>query len=768
MSEKIMLSGKWELFIADCVEEEKAKKFYTREQLLKSGFKMIEGSVPGNFELDMQAAGLADDFFYADNILKAQDYENYSLWYYREFEISDFPKTEDYIVFEGIDTFADIYLNGELLATTDNMLIPYEFIVSEKLCKKNELIVHIKPTVPEAQKYEFEPCCTIFQKYNAESLSVRKAPHMYGWDIMPRVISGGLWREVYIERRPKERINEFYMYTVKANPTNAEVWAYFNLSRINDIRNYSVKITGICGESRFESTHPLWHNEGTIKMSVKEPLLWWPKNMGKTNLYRVKAELLYFEKSVDSLEFNFGIRTVRLDRTSLTDESGNGEFKFYINNEPMFVMGTNWVPLDAFHSRDAKRLDKALELLDDVGCNAVRCWGGNVYEDHTFFDFCDSHGIAVWQDFSMGCAAYPQNDDFCNRLKSETEKIVKKLRRHPSLIIWAGDNECDEAYTEWSPLTKNPAKNKLTRMIIPDVLWRLDPARPYLPSSPYVDEIAFNSGDFHLLPEKHLWGPRDYFKGDYYKNSVAHFASETGYHGCPNVESVKKFISPDKLWPFENNDEWIIHAACMERGNKCSYSYRIPLMVSQVKTLWGNVPDNLEEFSIASQISQAEADKYFIERFRMGKWRRTGVIWWNLIDGWPQFSDAVVDYYFSKKTAYYYIKRTQAPICLMLSEPENGYLRLVAANEYPKNMNIEYTVTDMTDDTVVISGKTVLPRFSSTEIGKTVFDEKALHFYYICWNIDGKQYKNHYLSGTPPYDLQTYLKYVAKADLLKD
>lgn len=762
--EKHLLNGKWTLFISEEGEfNADYNSFTTFEQLEKTPFLKIQGSVPGNFELDMHAEGIIPDLFYGTNALKAQNLEYKHLWYCRCFESNNNPDKNAFLVFDGIDTFADIYLNGKLLGSADNMLIPHEFNVTDKLRAKNEVVVHIKPTAFEAQRYPIEAGCTVFQKYNAASLSIRKAAHMFGWDIMPRILSGGLWRDVYLEYKPKLRIKDVYAYTLKADSENAYICFYYKLSQINRINEYKIRITGACGDSRFEIADKLWHNEDKIRYMLENPLLWWPKNMGAPNLYEIRVELLHGDSVIDYYEFKFGIRTVKLERTDVTDENGSGEFKFYINNEPMFVMGTNWVPLDAFHSRDVKRLPEALKLLDEIGCNMVRCWGGNVYENDQFFDFCDTHGIAVWQDFGMGCATYPQTDDLCNKLKTEAEVIVKKLRRHSSLILWAGDNECDEA---WVPFGRNPDDNILTRKILPWVINRNDPFRPYLPSSPYIKGSVFEAGKTDLIPEKHLWGPRDFFKGDYYKKSIAHFASETGYHGCPSLLSIKKFISPEKLWPPENNDEWLAHASCMELCDGANYSYRIPLMIKQVRNLWGEVPDNIEEFVLASQISQAEAMKYFVERFRYGKWRRTGIIWWNLLDGWPQFSDAVVDYYFNKKLAFNYIKRSQEPVCLMFKEPENGWLCLVAANEYRNTVDISYRVTDITENREIISGNTMVKGFSSEIIEKIKFDQCNSHFYFIEWTVNGVNLKNHYLSGNPPFNVGEYVRCAKKCGLV--
>ncbi len=333
-----------------------------------------------------------------------------------------------------------------------------------------------------------------------------------------------------------------------------------------------------------------------------------------------------------------------------------------------------------------------LPMLADIGCNTVRCWGGNVYENEKFYDFCDRNGIMVWQDFAMACAVYPQNDEFAKAIGEEAETIIKALRHHPSIVLWAGDNECDAAHA-WNSHPTDPNENILTRKILPEKVRAHSTFTPYLPSSPYIDEEAYKSGK--PTSEDHLWGPRDYFKGDYYKNTVCHFASETGYHGCPSPESLKKFIPKEHLWGCLDDRYWICHAACMTPDPSDPFYYRIRLMWNQVVTLFGEgsiALSDLEHFSRASQISQAEAKKYFIERFRLTKWRRTGIIWWNLIDGWPQISDAVVDYYGDKKLAYYYIKQSQKPVQMMFDEHCDGKLNLYAVNDTREDKTLAYTV----------------------------------------------------------------------------
>ena len=770
LTERI-LNENWRLYIS---ENRICKDFaeeITDELSLKShGISSIPATVPGNFELDMQKAGLIEDPFYGKNPLDIQKYENRHLWYSVRFDYTGNEPKRAYLIFDGIDTFSDIYLNGNIIGSTDNMFIAYEFAAKGIKNGANELLVHIKPTVIEARRFNFDMDVLTHQKYNAAALSVRKAAHSFGWDIMPRFVSGGLWRNCRLVEKKSDYIEDIYLSTSEISDNKAYICGNFSTVIGGDYSTeYSLDIKGECKESKFSVYfNKLWHNNGAFTFTVENPSLWWLRDMGKQNLYKVTATLYHGEEIVDTTEFNFGIRTVKLEKSDTTDSGGSGEFCFYVNGVRAYIRGTNWVPLDAFHSRDGERLKKALDMLVDVNCNAVRCWGGNVYEDHEFFDFCDKNGVLVWQDFAMGCATYPQNREFLEKMREETEFIVKKLRRHASLALWAGDNECDEASAYWldKNVSRDPNKNRITREIIPEVLKRLDPYREYLPSSPYVSEKAWLNGNRDGLPENHLWGPRDYYKGEFYTKASPHFASEIGYHGCPSAESIKRFISPEKLWPWQGNDEWQVHAACMETDSECPYDYRIALMAGQVKTLFGEDFDDLETFSLASQLSQAEAVKFFIENFRTQKWRRTGLIWWNLIDGWPQFSDAVVDYFYNKKIAYSFIKRSQEPVALMVKEPKDGFLVLTAVNEFLKDISIKYKVTDLTEQAVITEAEADVSSNGISELHKIPFDGDNCRFYVLEWEYGGEKYKNHYISGSAPYNYDKYVAWLREAELI--
>ena len=765
-AKRICLDGKWKLYYGPNEKvADKANQLTTQRALEQSGFSAIEAKVPGNFELALHENGLIDDPFFGINVLKLQEFESYHSWYCLEFDYEGVDGTETF-VFEGIDTFARIYLNGVLIGETDNMLIPHEIPATSLRDGANELVVHLRPATIESRKYVME-AGTSAMRYNYDSLYVRKAPHAYGWDIMPRIVSSGIWRSVYLVQKPADRIVEAYVYTISIDRESkrARVALFYNLAVSQDsLKGYRIRFRGECGDSRFDVSHDVWHTGGRIEAHIANCKFWWPRTMGQPNLYDVTIELYKGDTVVDTKKVRTGFRTVELRRTSVTDLDGSGEFCFYINGERFFVMGTNWVPVDAFHSRDRERLPNILPMLTEIGCNAVRCWGGNVYEDDLFYDFCDENGIAVWQDFAMGCAVYPQDDQFAEKLRVEADAVIKRLRNHPSIILWAGDNEVDDAYG-WTGLKRDPNDNRLTREVLPSSVRRHDPVRPYLPSSPYWDREAFRRGA-RYLPEQHIWGPRDYYKSPFYVNTLAHFASEVGFHGCPSPESIRKFISKEKLWPWQGNEEWLVHASSPELNFNGPYAYRIQLMANQVRELFGKVPDNLEEFALASQIAQAEAKKFLIEFFRTGKWRRTGIIWWNLIDGWPQFSDAVVDYYFNKKLAYHFIRRSQQPVCLMFREPANWRMTLVGCNETLAPAVVSYSVTDLSNGSTVAQGERVIPANGCVDVADIDYSISAKTIYLIEWTHEGRVCKNHYLSGKPAFELEWYVSLMRQADLL--
>jgi beta-mannosidase len=751
---QISLDGDWELTHL----LEGSTPVLHPDDLSRAGGETLPARVPGNVELDLQRAGRLPDPFYGDNVHQLRSLECHEWWYRRRFVAPELsPGQRAVLCFGGLDCIATVWVNGEEVGRAANMLIEHRFDVTGILRpgEENEVVVRLGSAVNAARRHEPDPCESHLPT-NWELLAVRKAAHSGGWDIAPRILSAGIWRPVTLEIHEPTEIISLYYATRRVSESSALISVHYH-SRTDRLvlDGFSIRFSGVCGESRFATEVPARFVSGQCHIEVPHPRLWWPKGYGDPNLYTVTCELLHWGEPVDQRTDRIGLRTVRLQRTEVTSESG-GEFRFEINGTPILVKGANWVPADAFHSRDAERYEACLSLFDDLGCNMVRSWGGGVYEDHAFFDFCDSHGMMVWQDFAFACARYPQSPEFLERVRHEAEAVVRKLRNHPALVVWCGDNECDNVWV-WSG--DDPAHNLITREVLPRVIQRCDPGRPYVPSSPYHAPEKVRRGDARLLPEQHLWGPRDYFKSRFYTETTAHFIGEIGYHGCPNVSSMRRFLDEAHLWPWRENSQWITHCTDSTPGGG-PYKHRVQLMADQIRELFGIDPEALDEFALASQISQAEAKKFFVEMVRLRKWRRTGVLWWNVIDCWPQFSDAIVDYYFGKKLAYYYLRRVQEPVCLMIDEPEHWHVRVVAGNDSRSPAEGPFRVWDADTGETLLEGEFRTQANANQEVGRIRVSHGEHRLFLIEWRVDGRARGNHYLLGKPPIPFERYRKWL--------
>ncbi len=749
------LNGTWKLYFY----EHGTKTIDHPSQLAVSGLKPIDATVPGEAQLDLIKAGLLpEDIYKGENILETQRFETYDWWYETEFVPTE-PKNNEKVVlkFGAVDCFAEYYLNGELIGMSDNAFIDQEFEVEEFLHygEKNFLHVYIKSPIAVINEtpMPFGMNFYSWHMFDPTALLVRKPAHSFGWDIMPRCVTSGLWRDVTLKYRPRFGFESIYFVTHWTDGNNAAIRLYYdaNVPLKYTAKHMKMRVSGKCGDSEFSVERTAYGKAQLVMFDIQNVKLWWPKNYGEPNLYDITVTLLGDDDEVlCEQSMRQGFRIIKLDRTE-TAANGKGRFRFIVNNVPVMVVGTNWVPMDCFHSRDKSRYAKALEMAVDVNCNMLRCWGGNVYEDHEFFDFCDENGIMVWQDFGMACMFYPQTEEYFEKIRIEAESVVKKLRNHTSLAVWSGDNEIDM-------LMRNaglkPSTNKFTREILPNVLLMHDPARSYLPSSPYVSDEAFKLGESAFV-EDHLWGPRDYYKGKYYTNSSACFVSEIGYHGSPSVESLKRTVDQEYMMPSGTNKQWILHSTDMKGGNG-----RVMLMINQIEQLFGFKPNNVEDFATASQISQAEAYKFYIEMIRMRMNSMGGIIWWNLVDGWPQMSDAVVDYFYDKKLAYYYLKRSSQPFCIMMGEAETGGYPIVTANGTRKAVSGKLTITDCESGEMLYEGNFNAGANCNTRLGKLNLPRSAQGMLIIKWETEEGIFFNNYLYGTPGYDFETYKKWL--------
>lgn len=655
------LNGKWDLYFGP---EDVADSASPANLSALPHWKMISAKVPGNVELDLFNAALIEDPQMGSNVFALQKYESYQWWYRTTFKTPAHDKHQEVLLnFEGIDCLGTIWLNDSIIGKTDNMLIPHKFDVTELLRpnEKNELYVQLKSAVLAGRKYLTTPLeYALPGKW--EALNIRKAPHMYGWDIMPRIVSAGLWRDVSLHIKNKTCLSSVYWATQSINKdiNRAEVcidWSFTTeLDKINDLK---VKVTiELEGSKIYERKYPVTGHHDKYKIAIEDAKFWWPKGYGDQPLYNISVELIASKDDLlDQHSGKLGIRTIELKRSEITLPDKKGEFAFIVNGEKIFAKGTNWVPLDALHSRDKNHLEATVNMLVDLNCNMIRCWGGNVYESKDFYELCDKYGILVWQDFAMGCARYPQTDELADKMQAEAEVIIPLLRNHPSLALWAGNNEND-VFLTWIGMNHiDPNSDRISREVLPTAVREHDPFRPYLQSSPYVSPTVFANGfDKKTMPEVHLWGPRGYFKAPFYTDINAHFVSEIGYHGCPDRAILEEMMDTEFVYPWKKdgswNDQWVTKAVAAFPSQDEFGQKRNNLMTKQIKELFGEVPKDLDTFILASQSVQAEAKKFFIESWRIKKGDRSGILWWNLRDGWPIVSDAIVDYYNRKKLAY--------------------------------------------------------------------------------------------------------------------
>lgn len=737
----------------------------------------IPARVPGNVQLDLARAGLLPEPFFAQNMRLLRPLERHEWWYERVFQAPEGAAGMRWaLVFEGLDTLATVWLNGVKLGEADNMLIEQRFEATGAIRPgaENRLVVRLGSVVNKARTYEYDAAATGAERRD-ESLFIRKPPHTWGWDIMPRAVTAGIWRPARLEAIAETAIEQLYFHTARISQTEGAVLGvrFQFRTREMDLDGFALRFHGACNGHTFDHECKVEFLADHCAIPVADARLWWPKGYGEPNLYTVTVTLLHNGQVVAERVERIGIRTVSVERTEKagrarrlepageavaridTPPDPESHFYFKVNGLPVQLRGSNWVPLDAFHSRDIERVDEAIGLVDDLGCNIVRCWGGNVYESERFFDLCDEKGILVWQDFAYACTVYPQTADFLGRVRAEVEAVIRRLRNHPCLALWCGDNENDAIYINHG-LT--PEHNRLTREVIPQVLQRLDPYRHFVPSSPYIPPSLQGVDDpYHRTPEQHLWGPRNYYKSPYYLEHSAHFIGEIGYHGCNNVESIGKFISAEHIWPWQDNPEWRFHDVSHHSGFDRD---RIKLMANQIKEVFGEIPEDLESFVLASQISQAEAKKFFIEYTRARKWATSGIIWWNVLDGAPQFSDAVVDYYFSKKLAYHYIWRAQRPVFVMISEAGTGkYLPVIACNDTRQSADVAYRVTDFAGNTAA-EGKIHLQPGENWQVARIRTYVSDQRLFIIEWDVNGEKFGNHYLSGTPPFRLEQYREWL--------
>lgn len=617
--------------------------------VLKEGFTpdgWLDTEVPGDVATTLLKAGLITGDYYGKD-MECQHFVYESDWiYYRSFFVGkDFDNEKNRLLFEGIDTLADIFLNGRKIGSSRNMFVPWEADVSGLLYygKTNILVVRIYSSVKSIEQINRDG---LYPVNETDRLLLRKSQMNYGWDFCARNLSVGIWKKACIFCKKHTFIKDYFLYTLTADAESAKLSL-----------TVQVKTTGV-EEGLYWEFYLFLNGETVCKkksnygqpviIDVSKPKLWWPRPYGEAVLYDVLLILKKEGMILDKKEGKFGIRTVRLIQDKLP-EGGRG-FRLEINQKCLFIRGANWVPLRTAYG-EIKEEDYAVFIKRAVDANLsmLRVWGGGIYEPDIFFQLCDREGIMVFQDFMFACGVYPQDKEFLAEVSVEAEYVIKSRRNCTSLVIWAGDNEVDQFY-DWFAPEKNYRDNKLNRQVIKKALDLYDPSRPYLessPISPFPEEAGGENPNSSLQGDMHLYyGSLDKNSPVYYKKIreiEPRFMSEFGFSSIPCAQTFWQFNFYQR--PLETGkDPWLDQHEAFERFLK---------------------NNEHEEMIYFSQYIQAYGLKYWIEYMRSLKGICAGMLYWKFND--PIASNrtdmlfpslmSVLDFYGREKAAYYYTRR---------------------------------------------------------------------------------------------------------------
>ncbi len=748
----------------------------------------VPATVPGNVEIDLEREGLIDDPYPPDDVGAMRDSERVDDWTYEtRFDAPPANTGETvHLVFEGIDTIADVTLNGEQVLRCENMFIPHSAEVTGKLKSKgNALAVRIYSPELFARRFTHD-AFQVAREHRQAAAYLRKARHMWGWDNAPRLLSAGIWRPAYVLVRPAIRFSEVYAYTKKVTEDSVAIGVNWAIDTPDvDLSPYSGRLVlSLDGEVAHESEFNVDFIAGRVDCNLprESVRLWWPYGYGEPSLYDLSLQLLKDGIVVAQWGTRFGIRELDLIRTEVTNEKGEGEFVFVCNGERIYVRGTNWKPKDALHSRAARRVRGALDLCVDLHCNMVRVWGGGVYEDHDFFDYCDEHGLLVWQDFMFACEFPPRDESFQKAVAREAEAVVKRLRNHASLALWCGDNEVDSTFG-WGTLIPShllPSHNEITRKVLRDAVLSHDPYRPYVPSSPYVnDEIVVSrrlpgARPSAFSPESHLYPGNEGFRAAY-RSSPAHFLGETGPFFINAMSQTPEIVARElprarRLWDVPMAGRPYTLDRHQTDGHFLTWK---DAARKRLRHFFGREfsIEPWEELATGINIICADMFKFAIEHSRCRRWRKTGVLWWSLMDMWPMmFNYSVVDYQSrTKNPPYAWIRQSQQPFCLMVHDVEgNGRHCLFAANDTRESLAGRYRILAVGaegQERELVSDEFAVEA-NRTEALREVSAPDAPALWILEWQAEDRLYHNHFVWGEPPFPFEVYREWCARLESL--
>ena len=629
--------------------------------------------VPGVVQTDLLKDGLIPDPFYQDNDTKLQ-WIGLTDWEYRTtFEADAATLGHDHVdlVFEGLDTYADVYVNDQAVLHADNMFrrwrVPVKGIL--KSGPNNLRVVFHSPIesmIPKvkALPYILPAISTAINTGNEENIATspytRKAPYQYGWDWGPRYVTEGIWQPIRVETWDALRIENFHVQQETITKTDAAVNAEFNIEAGRSTPA-SLEVTyGPLAGTAFPAVRQSVQlvpglNRISVPIHIVNPKLWYPNGYGAQDRYQFSAVVRTGKDIAANAALKTGLRSIELRRE--VTKTGKS-FAFIVNGIPVFAKGADVIPFDSFPNRVTPEIHRQiLESARDAHMNMVREWGGGYYESDDFYDICDELGILVWQEFMFGGDMVPGGADFQNSVKQEAIDQVTRLRDHPSIVLWCGNNEIETGWVHWGDRqifkeSVSPADREkvwtdyvvLFHGILAQVVAQYGNPVPYWGSSPSANfenpPDSQTDGDMHYWQVWHALAPIEM-----YTQQFPRFMSEYGFQSFPEMRTIRTFAKPEDM---------DIRSATMRDhqkntgGNERILSYMLR---------WYPEPKDFASFVYLSQVLQAEAIKVGAEHLRRQMPNTMGSLYWQLNDCWPVASWASIDYYGRWKALQYYARR---------------------------------------------------------------------------------------------------------------
>jgi beta-mannosidase len=663
----------------------------------------VPASVPGCVLDDLARAGLVPDPFYGENFRACAWTGEWTFWYRTTFTLREIGVSErDFeraaLQFDGIDTYAEVFLNGQSLGAVSNQFRRHRFGVSDALDRTgpNVLVVRIDP-VKAAFREWFErekPDETgVVSLFDNDRPWIRKAQMTFGWDNCPYLVAGGITLPVWLEIHSGAEMRDLHWHVPEVVPAAGKARLQIGGSVQGLTAPGVIQLDGACEDSRFSTELPVAEDgpwEATVE--IDDARFWWPNGLGEPDLYDVTVSLSCQGTVSDEEHLRVGLRTIevvtepvetrtvdyRLGQPNKTskpvmdgglvgpwgrlelDEPTDVEvrpFRFKVNGRPVFIKGLDWQAPDVLVGRITDdKIRSIVAAARDMNCNMLRAWGGGTVERESFYDACDEVGLLLWQDFFFACAVYPRDQRFLDEIRLEAEDLVKRLRNHTCLAVWCGDNESDMFEHD---MGRDPSLNPINKTILPGAVTQFDPQkRHYHPSSPGGG--PYPRSDFG--GDKRNWGP-NFPQNNYFhiRQEEARFISESGTKALPSVETIERFLPPERRWPMDNLT-WKLHAGDHDHLVRGDYLKEAP-RVAFFKT-----PGNLEEAVEVSQFARAWGLKLLIEQCRRRKDECGGILVWKTSDQWPSYDHGLFDYYGHQRLDAEWIKEAYRPLAVSMTQ----------------------------------------------------------------------------------------------------